>query len=340
MTITHLNRYVDLEIIERRGIVVGIDLRFDRKVMIKLLPSYFSDSGVFKTRFVNTLEEVQRLRHKNIAPIYDFGIVDEAPYIVMKYLGRETLSDLINHYKARGGGIPLHEVTTLFDKIAIALEFAHQKGQVHQDIRPSNIFLPNNDKPVITDFGMVDILAEATDMSLTDGIFGPPPYLSPERISDQTIDKRCDIYALGIITYQMVTGEVPFDGDMVSVYLRHINEQPKNPKLLNNELPDSMANIIMKALAKQPDDRFISVAEMADDFRKSSSHIAHENHVATKKEINANQSESSNTSENRTGSTTVIQTENTASTLLWLAIGGLGVIALLIIIIVVAGSAG
>lgn len=272
MSRTTIGKYVDLELIGQGGmaeVYIGTDPALNRKVAIKLILPHFADQSDFEARFQREAKTIAGLRHGNIVQIYEFSIEDGAPFMVMEYLDGGTLDDILAKYKAQGGPMPLEETADILDKIASGLDYAHKRGLIHRDIKPANILISDDGEPIIADFGIVKLLDEAAVLTQTGGVVGSPRYLPPEQASQKEIDKRSDIYSLGIVLYQMVTGEVPFDGDLISVMMQHVNQLPENPVTINPDLSYGTANVILKALEKDPNDRYDSVGEMAKAFRKS-----------------------------------------------------------------------
>lgn len=272
MTRTTIGKYINLELIGQGGmaeVYIGVDPTLNRKVAIKLILPHFADKSDFEARFQREAETIASLRHANIIQIYEYSIEDGTPFMVMEYLAGGTLKDKLAAYEADGKIMSLEETAVILDKVANGLDYAHQRGIIHRDIKPANILFSEDGEPIIADFGIVKLLNETAVLTQTGGVVGSPRYLPPEQATQKPIDKRSDIYSLGIVVYQMVTGQVPFDGDMITVMMQHVNERPTNPTELNTELPVYIDDVILKALEKDPQYRFASAGEMALAFRQS-----------------------------------------------------------------------
>lgn len=268
-----IGKYIDLKPIGKGGmaeVYIGVDPTLNRQVAIKLILPHFAEKDDFEARFQREAETVAGLRHPNIVQIYEYSIeADGTPFMVMEYLDGGTLDDKLAEYEAKGTTMPLTEVAAILGKVGSGLDYAHERGLVHRDIKPANILFSEDDEPIIADFGIVKLLNDTAMLTQTGGLVGSPRYLPPEQASQKEIDKRSDIYSLGIVVYQMVTGEVPFDGDIITVMMQHVNEPPQNPVTINAELPEGTADVILKALEKDPAYRYDSAGEMAAAFRNS-----------------------------------------------------------------------
>ena len=272
MSRTTIGKYVDLELIGQGGmaeVYIGRDPSLNRKVAIKLILPHLAKEQDFETRFQREAKTVAALRQSNIINIFEYAIEDGAPYMVMEYLEGGTLEDLLMKYKSQGRTMPLQETSDYLKKIAAGLDYAHKRDIIHRDIKPSNILLTDEGEPIIADFGIVKLLHETAALTHTGGVVGSPRYLPPEQASQQPIDKRSDIYSLGIVAYEMVTGDVPFDGDIISVMMQHVNKEPESPKEINADIPEATAQVILRALEKDPNDRYNSVGEFAKAFADS-----------------------------------------------------------------------
>jgi hypothetical protein len=231
----------------------------DRYVAIKVLPRYFASDPTFVGRFEQEAKVVARLEHARILPIYDYGEDDGVTYIVMRYLNAGTLADRLAE-----GPVPLQETARIIRQVAEGLDYAHQHGVIHRDIKPANIMLDASNDVYITDFG-ISKLVEGTAQFTGSGIVGTPAYVSPEQGLGQPIDYRSDIYSLGVVLYQMAVGQVPYHAETpMAVVIKHIYDPLPLPRERNPEVPEAVERIILKAMAKKPDDRFQSCGEMAD----------------------------------------------------------------------------
>lgn len=238
------------------------DLILDRFVAVKVLRSEFSRNEEFIKRFHREAESVASLSHPNIVSIYDIGEEDDCYYIVMEYVKGTTLKSLINHYAP----LPFEESIYILKQIMSAIEHAHQNGIVHRDIKPHNILIDEEDHVKVTDFGIAVAMTSAT-ITFTNSIMGSAHYLSPEQARGGKATFKSDIYSLGIVMFEMLTGDIPFSGNSpVTVALKHLNEVMPRPKDVNPSIPQSLENITMKALAKDPQYRYDQVHEMYDDI--------------------------------------------------------------------------
>jgi len=234
------------------------DPSFDREVAIKVLPREMLHEPQFRSRFERELKIVAGLEHPSIVPVYDVGEEDGQPYYVMRYMTGGPLSGLINK-----GKMSLQDTAHIIEKVAQGLAYAHKKGVIHRDLKPDNILFDANGNPFISDFGIAK-LAE-TSASLTGvGIVGTPAYMSPEQAKGSEVDSRSDIYSLGVIIYQMLSGQQPFKADTpMGVVVKHITDPI--PEILNNNssLPSEVDAIIKTALAKDITMRYATPAALA-----------------------------------------------------------------------------
>ncbi|HEY7348031.1 MAG TPA: protein kinase [Ktedonobacterales bacterium] len=235
------------------------DPRLDREVAMKVLPFDLAKQPGFLERFRREARVVARLDHPNIMPIYDFGEEGGVMYVVMPLIEGGTLRDRI----VERGACSLREAAAILYQVAQALHEAHQHALVHRDVKPANILLAPGGRAVLADFGIAFALADQREKGLTQvgmGI-GTAEYMSPEQARGEQVDHRADVYALGIVLFQALTGRVPFTAtDHFSTALKQIHEPPPAPRSLNPDIPPAVEAVILKALAKEPDRRFQSAA--------------------------------------------------------------------------------
>ncbi|MBV9231807.1 MAG: protein kinase [Chloroflexi bacterium] len=237
------------------------------KVLLPLVPLAPNQQAGFLERFRRETDAAASLVHPNIMPVHGYGEQDGLAYLVMPYVSGGTLRD-----ELEGGALPLPKVMNYLDQMAVALDIAHDRGVIHRDIKPANILKTPEGRLVLTDFGLVKIVAEgqSAQARLT-GIgvpMGTPDYMAPEQIMGGEIDGRADLYSLGIILYQMVTGLVPFRGDMpMQVVMQHLHVPPQPPRMLRPDLPIAAEQVILRALAKRPADRYLHGQDLANAFR-------------------------------------------------------------------------
>jgi len=253
----------------------GTHLTLERPVAVKVLHSYIEENPDLLERFHREAKVVAGLRHPNIVQIYDFDTIDGHPYIVMEYLKGPSLATYLRNLHTRNERIPHHQVARLLKVLTAALDYAHEQNVIHRDIKPANILLHGKadeiplDKPlsndveaILTDFGLVRI-ANTASQTASGVISGTPAYMSPEQARGDQIDRRTDIYSLGIVLYEMLAGRVPFDADStLSIIYKQINDPPPPIPGIS---PD-VQKVIDRALKKNPEDRYPTARNMAVDF--------------------------------------------------------------------------
>ena len=255
------NRYKIDKIIGVGGMAVvykAIDLLMKRIVAVKMLRDEIAADEQSVRRFINESKAVAMLSHPNIVNIYDVSVRDNVKYIVMEYVEGITLKN----YMTRKGILTVREIISYSEQILNALEHAHAKGIVHRDIKPQNIMLLKNGLIKVMDFGIAK-LPNAETVTMTDKAIGTVYYISPEQASGHPIDARSDLYSLGVLMYEMGCARLPFDADSpVSVALMQVNEKAQPPRKVNNALPIGLEQIIMRAMEKNPVDRYQNAKEM------------------------------------------------------------------------------
>lgn len=242
----------------------AIDPLIDRTVAIKTIKFDLSkdDCARFEERFYREAKSAGRLNHPNIVTIYDVGKSDNTAYIAMELLEGQLLKELLDVHTP----LPLDKIADIVAQIADGLAYAHKNGIVHRDIKPANIMLLEGDIVKITDFGIARMSTNSGTLAGT--VMGSPKYMAPEQVVGSAVDGRSDLFALGVVLYEMLTGESPFDGDNINTTMyRIVNETPTPPKTLNPRLPEVFNYIVAKALAKHPDERYQNGGELARDIR-------------------------------------------------------------------------
>jgi serine/threonine protein kinase len=233
----------------------------DRLVAIKILAPHHALSPEFRERFFREAKSIAKLSHPNILTVYDIGIDEDLSYIAMKYVGGSRMNDIM------GEKIPLPRVCDLIDQISGALDHAHKNGIIHRDIKPANILL-EGDWVFLTDFGIAKIMEASTALTSTGEVMGTPAYMSPEQASGKTADHRTDIYSLGIVLYELVTGQVPFTGETpYGVLFRIVQGDLPLPRSFRPDLSEEVERVILKALAKDPEHRYNRAGELAEALR-------------------------------------------------------------------------
>jgi len=264
-----LGRYAVLEHIGHGGmseVYRGRQVQLDRMVAIKVLHPFLADDEGFVVRFQREAQIVATLRHPNIVQVYDFDHSEELGlyYMVMEYIDGPTLKD-----RLVDGPIPAQEAASIAAAIADALDYAHQRSMIHRDIKPANIMFVDADQAVLTDFGIAKMLT-LTGLTASGAMVGTPAYMAPEVGMGQPGTASSDLYSLGVVLYQMVTGRLPFDSESpMGLVLQHINDEPKRPSETTPTLPESLERVVLKSMAKTPEGRYASAREMAVALRQS-----------------------------------------------------------------------
>ncbi|MBC7871832.1 MAG: protein kinase, partial [Chitinophagaceae bacterium] len=219
----------------------------------------------FRHRFAHEAEIIASLEHPYIVPVYDYGLEDELAFLAMRLLKGGSLADVM-----RDKILPLERTIELFGQIARGLSFAHGRGIIHRDLKPSNILLDDEGNACLTDFGLAKLISGGSDITKTGNIVGTPAYMSPEQLRGDSLDHRSDIYSLGVILYQMLTGRPPFEGgstDVISVIYKHLEKLPDLPSKHNPHLNSELDAVVMKSLAKKPDERYDNAGDMLNALR-------------------------------------------------------------------------
>lgn len=263
----NLGPYRVLELVGRGGMATvykGYHARLDRNVAIKAVHQAYANDASFRARFEREAQIVARLDHPHIVPIYDFAEHEGQPYLVMKYIEGQTLRDVIAEAPP-----PLDRVTDILSAVAGALDYAHSQNVLHRDLKPSNILIDNKGIPYLTDFGLAR-MASAGDSTLSrDMLLGTPQYVSPEQAQgNRELTPQSDLYSLGVILYELVVGRTPFSGNTpYSIVHDQIYRPLPRPSDLNPEIPPQVEAVLMKALAKEPAERYAGAVEMIDAFK-------------------------------------------------------------------------
>ena len=264
-------RYELLELIGVGGmadIYRAKDLEEDRIVAVKILKTEFAGSDEFLRRFRNESKAIALLSHPNIVKIYDVGFTDKVQFIVMEYVDGVTLTDYIEQQ----GLLKWRDAVHFTVQILRALQHAHDRGIVHRDVKSSNVMLLRDGTIKVMDFGIARFNRE-NNKTMSDKTIGSVHYISPEQARGDITDERSDIYSVGVVLYEMLTGKKPFDGDNpMSIVLKHMQSTAKRPSELNSTIPEGLEQIVMRAMQKEPSHRYQTAGEMIkdlEDFKKN-----------------------------------------------------------------------
>ncbi len=237
----------------------------DRYVAVKVLPEHYSNDPHFKKRFEREAKAIARLEHPHILPVHAFGEQDGITYLVMRYMPTGTLKDRLEVEK-----LPLEQASAFLTQVADALDYAHEHGILHRDVKPSNILLDGKGNAYLTDFGIAKMVEASVELTGA-GILGTPAYMSPEQCrGGKEITPASDQYALGVVLYEMVTGRTPFQAEtpLALVYMQ-LNDPLPPPRTLHPDVPEGVEKAILKALSKTPSERFPSCVALADAFART-----------------------------------------------------------------------
>ena len=255
-------RYKVIELLGEGGMAFvykAKDMQLERIVAIKTLKPTYVEQTTFVERFKREAQTAANLNHPNIVQIFDWGI-EEEPYFVMEYIEGNTLTEIIANRKT----ISLTDILFIGAQVANGLQAAHSQGLVHRDIKPGNIMITPDGKVKVTDFGIVSLQNEESDITKTGSILGTASYISPEQAQGKPVSKESDLYSLGTVIYELITGNPPFVGDTpIATATKHITEKPEKLSKYRNDIPKGIENAVLKLLHKYPKDRF----KNAEDLR-------------------------------------------------------------------------
>jgi len=264
MTITKISRYEIKSELGRGGMATvyhAYDPNFERDVAIKVLPQAMLHDPQFRVRFEREAKMIALLEHPAIVPVYDFGEQDGQPYIVMRYMAGRSLADQLKQ-----GPMSMADTARIISRLAPALDAAHARGIIHRDLKPGNVLFDQYGNSFLSDFGIARLTQQGAATLTGTAIVGTPAYMSPEQVrGDKEIDGRSDIYALGILVYQTLTGKQPYRGDtMAKVMMMHVLDPVPNVLDERSDLPPGVVRVMEKALAKDPDERYSTSEEFAE----------------------------------------------------------------------------
>lgn len=243
----------------------AVDPNLNRTVAVKVIAPSAAEDPEYTRRFKREAQAVAKLNHPNIVSLYQFGVSGGVYFMAMAFIDGVDLDWLINDYAHDSRGMGYDDLLRIVSQIASALDYAHSQGVIHRDIKPGNIMVNRQGRAFLTDFGLVRDLAVPTFGE----IFGSPKYISPEQaINSATVVPQSDLYSLGIVMYELVTGRVPFStphpNDTAAM---HIEAIPPRPRVFNPSLPSAVEAVILRLLEKQPEDRYQTGAEMVNELR-------------------------------------------------------------------------
>lgn len=275
MTNRKLGKY---EIIERLGrggmaeVYKAYHASLDRYVAIKILHAFLADDEEFAARFGREAQNIARLKHPHVVQVYDYeyDASSESYYMIMELIVGDTLKDRLLALEAAGKRMSLEEALRITREAATALAYAHKNGMIHRDVKPANLLIDSNenDRVVLTDFGIAKIV-KGSQMTVSGGLVGTPAYMAPEQGIGETGDERSDLYSLGIILYQMITGELPYDAETpLALILRHMNDPIPSARTIDANIPQPVERVVRKLMAKTPDNRYRSAEELIADIRR------------------------------------------------------------------------
>jgi serine/threonine protein kinase len=262
-----LGKYRVLEPLGRGGmarVYRAYHPQLDRYVALKVLRSDLVEDEEFLMRFRREARAVAALRHSNVVQVFDSDVEGDIYYIVLELLEGDTLKTRLSDYRVRGEHMPLGEIVRVMLDVLEGLAYAHSEGMIHRDLKPANILLTKRGEAVITDFGIAQIVG-STQQTASGALMGTLNYMAPEQGLEGQSDARSDIYSLGIMLYEMLTQQVPFDADTpLAVLMKHLNDPLPLPRQIEPGIPEPFERIVLKALSKRPVDRYQTAEEMAE----------------------------------------------------------------------------
>jgi len=261
--------YEILGVIGRGGMATvyrAQQVSMNRVVAVKVLPEKYINDDTYIQRFNQEVAIVAKLEHRNIVPVHDYGAHNGQPYIVMRYMSGGSADDLLNN-----GPLEIETIVSIIEQIAPALDYAHTKHVLHRDLKPSNVLLDDDGGAYLTDFGIARVLGEQGNKGITtQGVVGTPSYMSPEQAQGMPLDNRSDIYALGVMLFELATGRRPFESDTpYSIAVMQVTTPPPSPRTYNPQLSFALEEVIFKALRKKREERFPNAVALAEALKRA-----------------------------------------------------------------------
>jgi serine/threonine protein kinase len=268
-----VGKYKLLKLLGRGGMAEVYKARhptLDRDVTVKILHQHLVEGEGFLARFEREAKAVAAMRHPNIVQIFDYEATEDANYMVMEFVDGGTLQDRMSHLVKEGKFLPVPELLSILNQVAAALDYAHGRGVLHRDVKPSNILLDTSGNAFLTDFGIARILS-GSQVTATGVMIGTPTYMSPEQGTGEELTAASDLYSLGIIVYELLSGKVPFSSDTtpLAVIHKHVSQPPPGLRTLRESLPLAAEQAVLKALAKKPGERYRSAEEFVRALEKA-----------------------------------------------------------------------
>jgi serine/threonine protein kinase len=265
-----IGQYEIRDLLGKGGMAVvyqGYDTRLDREVAIKILLLELAHQPGYAERFMTEARIIASLEHPHIAPVYDYGIHENLSYFVMRLLTGGTLSERIIEHQKTGTVYPLDQILRLLNQLADALDFAHGKGVLQRDIKPSNVMFDSRDDAYLMDFGVAKLVSEARSSTSSGIILGTPVFMAPEQWRAESLSPASDQYSLAMTIYALVAGRTAFEAPTPHALMyMHLSENPPPPHDFRADIPEGVSSVLLRALAKDPHERFPNITQFAQAF--------------------------------------------------------------------------